>query len=248
MRKIFGPLFTTTLAAIVGIFFAGHIVTTTHANPAHIWVVNDHVAQTLGLGFVDLRSPSSRDQIRTDFDNLSAESGGQVPDTSTTATASGETWVIVEGDGSGSAITLSGRGLTCAEDAADALSGDDATVPCDGIAQAFPDPADNIAIFAVVDAGTAISPVTVTATQDAVSLDSAPLTIVGQATDMELTTTAGRTALASRAPSCNDTDDTSDARRAEALATFTDANGIPLVGYRQCSSILRLLSEYCSYP
>ncbi len=115
---------------------------------------------------------------------------------------------------------MNGRGLTCSP-------------ACDAITSVFPDATDYFAVFTVLDGGTH-SPgdtLVVTATQDAVTLDSATVTVVGQAHDMTLTMASGKTTVTAGAPSCAIGDSPSDPTRALGRASFTDINGTPLVGY-----------------
>jgi hypothetical protein len=220
------------LAAIAGsalLQLADGRAPVTHANPAQVWVVNDHVGgAVLGMSAAAFdtalqTSAATRSGANLTPSNLSlieAQGGDQVSATSQGAAFAGHVFVVVLSDGSGTNMTLNGRGLNC-------------TPACDAITSTSPDPIDHVAVWAVSDAGTH-SPgdtIAVTVAQDAVTLDSSTVTIVGQAHDVELTLADNKTTIQEQAGGCGLTSDGSAPGRATAVVTYTDINGTPLAGY-----------------
>ena len=201
------------------------------ANPTHVWIVNQHVVDTLAGGAVDLRAPTARAGILSQLDAMEAASGHQVPQTASAAVQAGETWIVVQNDGSLTNITLNGRGIDCATHVPSGP--DDGTAACDGVTGSVVNPVDDIAVYEIADAGLH-SPgdaLVVTAVEDAVTLDSEQITVVGQATNVSIAVGDNKTAVEAGAPTCAAGDSTSDPRRALALGTYTDAGGRQLAGY-----------------
>jgi hypothetical protein len=291
--------------AVLG--FGGLRASTTYANPAKIWVINANVSSAIATTpttaslFITAMETSdvTRAPYLTQLDAFETASAGQVAQTAATAAFAGQTLVVVQTDGSGTNVTLNGRGLVCGSATAtvsttDGLSptvaglftttaahnlavGDKitisgitstptingvwyvATVPttttftvvglptittagstagtitpsggCDAVATQAPNATDHIAVYNVVSAGAhAVSDtLVVTANQDAITLDSKSLTVVGQAHDLALVTT--KTTIQEGLTACATTDSTSNPARAGAGAIYTDINGNALVGY-----------------
>lgn len=224
MKKLILAAVAVVAVAVLGI--GSLTAPTTHANPAKIWVVNQNVvnssaaaASCAAPGACDLTALADRQALASSFDAIQTASAGQVAQTAPIAAFSGSDTILVQSDGSGTNVTLNGRGLTC--------------VPaCDGVATAAPDPTDHIAVFAVTDAGvhSLNDTFVVTATEDAVTLDSGTLTVVGQAHDIQLTSV--KTTIQEGLSACAITDDTSNPARSAAVTTYTDINGVDLVGYK----------------
>lgn len=212
--------------AIALIGFGSLAAPTTHANPAKIWVLNMNVvnssaaaASCTAPGACDLSTLADRQALATSLDAIQTASAGQVAQTAAIAAFSGADVILVQTDGSGTAVTLNGRGLTC--------------VPlCDSVGTAAPNATDHIAFFSVTDAGAHSlgDSFVVTATEDAVTLDSSTVKVVGQAHDITLA--AAKTTIQEGLSACAITDSTSNPARSAAVATYTDINGVALVGYK----------------
>lgn len=201
----------------------------THANPAQVWVINDHVGAAVlsttpaAFDTALLTSAATRVGANITPANLSiieAAGGGEVSSSSQAMAFAGHVFVVVQSDGSATGMTLNGRGLNC-------------TPSCDGLSFAFPDATDHMAVWTVSDAGTHSlnDKFVVTAVQDAVSLDSKTLTVAGQAHDVQLTLANNKTTIQEQAPSCGLSSSGTVPSRATAIVTYTDINGVPLAGY-----------------
>jgi hypothetical protein len=195
-----------------------------HANPAKIWVINDNVASAIAASPVSpssfdtaLATSAGRAPYLTQFDAFQSASGGQVAPAAAIPFA-GTVFVVVQTDGSGTNVTVNGRGLTC--------------IPaCDAVTASTPDATDHILVYLVTGTGShsAGDAFTVTAIQDAVSLDSRTIAVVGQAHDIALSVT--KTAIQAGLVSCSLSDNAGSPQRTGASATYTDISGTPVVGY-----------------
>ena len=209
--------------AVLG--FGGLTASTTHANPATIWVINGNVSSATATtpvtpGAFDTAlntSDVTRAPYLSQLDDFQTSSGGQTA-ADVGIPFAGVTYIVVQTDGSGSNVTLNGRGLVCAP-------------LCDGAATSVPNAVDHIVVYTVTSVGTHSSGDTLVATaqQDAVTLDSATITVVGQAHDIALAAT--KTTIQEGLSTCATTDSISAPTRAGAVATYTDINGATVVGY-----------------
>lgn len=200
-----------------------------HATPTNIWIVNQHVVDTIAGAPIDLRSAADRAAIASRLGIMQKASAAQVGPPGASA-YTGDEWVLVQTNGLMTGMTLNGRGLTCATHAASGA--DDATVACDGVTINWPDAADNFAVWDVTDSGTLTIGLTfpVTAVQDSVAVDSGTdVAVVGQAHDLALS--VAKSTIQGGLSSCSINDNTTSPQRTAALATYTDINGTPLVGY-----------------
>ena len=139
-----------------------------HATPSKIWVVNQLVANAVHGSTVDFTTPAGRSAVQSKLDTIQSASGGLIGLTADVNAATGQPYILVRTDGSGTSVTLNGRGLICSP-------------LCDGIASATPNATDHFVVFTVVEAGTRVEgdAFGATAIQDAVSMDSATLHVFG---------------------------------------------------------------------
>lgn len=130
-----------------------------------------------------------------------------------------------------STLTLTGSPVVTATGTGTITPSGPSSAACDAVATVIPNTVDHIAVYPVVSAGSYAAGATlvVTAQQDAVTLDSRSLTVVGQANNISLVAT--KTTIQEAAPSCLTTDSITDPARAGAAAIYTDINGNALVGY-----------------
>lgn len=215
--------------AVAVIGFGGLNTSTTHADPAKIWVVNMNIvnsqtaaADCTAPGACDLALLADRQALAADFDKIAEESAGQVGEHLTAgaiSTFAGQVVILVESDGSLTNVTLNGKGMTCAP-------------LCDGVATVVPDATDHIALWSVTDGGSNSRGDTLAATavQDSISLNSETITIVGQAHDIS-DPTVTKSTIQEAAASCETTDSISAPTRGGAIVTYTDIDGTDLVGY-----------------
>jgi len=187
---------------------------------------SDAAADCTVANTCNLRLLADRQAVASSLDDIQTASVGQVTDD---PTFSGVTAIVVETDGSGTDITLNGRGLTCSANVAG--GGQDETVDCDSLTGVAPNATDHQAVFLVADVGSHSvgDTLVVTATQDAVTLDSETITVVGQAHDIQLVVT--KPTIQEAAASCDITDSTSAPTRGGAATIYTDIDGTALVGY-----------------
>ncbi|HYM13984.1 MAG TPA: hypothetical protein VEZ14_00295, partial [Dehalococcoidia bacterium] len=218
---------TGLIVAVLG--FGSLTAPTSQANPLTIYVINNHVGAALaGI------TPAAFDTMMTTpgtgvggrgtlsaatLAAMQAASGGQI---SADMTYAGTDWVLVQSNDSITPVTLNGRGLVC-------------TAPvCDNSAASglVPSGVDQIAVWHITGVGTFV-PATMTATQTSVSLDSIALTTVGNARNFTLAMagTPPKTTIQEGATTCAETASTASPTVALAVATYTDVNGVALVGY-----------------
>ncbi len=192
----------------------------THAAPTGILAINQHVADALaGSGIpavADLTTPAGRTAAASNVPlaTLAQQSAGQV---SSDPAHAGNTVIIVQVNDPSAAATvaLNGKGLVCSP-------------ACDNSTAISPD-GDNMVAFTVTGTGSFVSGTAVTATQDSVSVDSPPLTLVGAGHDMNITLT--KLTVQEGASSCGFNANTTAPTTGEARAVYTDINGNALVGY-----------------
>lgn len=143
-----------------------------HATPSKIWVVNQLVANAVHGSTVDFTTAAGRAAVLSELDAIELVSAGQIGLTNEVNASSGQPLVLMQTNGSGTSVTLNGRGLNCSP-------------ACDGITTATPDPADHFAVWTILDAGTHVEGdvLTVSVLQDSVLVDSAPLHVIGSHID-----------------------------------------------------------------
>jgi hypothetical protein len=226
LKKLIIAAVAVVAVAVLGI--GSLTAPTSQANPAKIWVINGNVSASIATTAVTpaafdtaiTTDNTTRAIYLTQLDTFQTASAGQVAQTAAIAAFSGTTYIVVQTDGSGSTVTLNGRGLDC-------------TPACDGTTTAVPDAVDHIVTYTVDDAGTHNlgDTLVATATQDAVTLDSNTMTVVGQAHDLQLASLKATIQEGLTAADCTTTSDITNPARAGVVTTYTDINGTALVGY-----------------
>jgi len=224
LKKLIAVAVAAVAVTVLG--FGSLTAPATHANPAKIWVINQNVSASIATTPVTpaafdtaLATQAGRAPYLSQFDAFQTASGMQTAVDAAIPFA-GNTYIIVQTDGSGSNVTLNGRGLVC-------------TPACDNATTSVPDATDHIVVYTVNSVGThAISDtLTVTATQDAVALDSGTITVVGQAHDITLAVTKDTIQEGLTQAGCTTSTDITLPTAAGATATYSDINGNDLVGY-----------------
>jgi hypothetical protein len=236
LKKAILAAVAVVAAAVLG--FGSLTAPTTHANPAKVWVINQNVLNALDSGAsncggaCDPTTAVGRAKFSATLDTVQTASAGQVQRNNPADPVDanypegGFTWILVQTDGSNTAVTLNGRGLSCDAAGAGSTCG---TTPT----PKTPDATDHFVVYKIVDTGTHSvgDTLTVTATQDTVALDSSTITVVGQAHDFQVTVVGSKTTIQEQAASCAITDSITAPTRAGVLGTYTDINGNSLVGY-----------------
>jgi len=203
---------------------------TTQANATAVFVVNTHVAAALagtcGVPSVVCTpaaydtaittSAATRATVSAGFAAAQTASAGEI---SADMPNAGQDYVIVQTNDAVATISLTGRGLVCAP-------------VCDGVVTQTSNVTDQMAIWHVTGVGS-FTGGTVTATQSSISLDSTTLKAVGTAHDIQLTVagTPPKTTIQEGATTCPTAALASTPSNATADATYTDINGVALVGY-----------------
>jgi adhesin/invasin len=232
LKKVIIGAVAVVAAAVLG--FGSLTAPTTHANPAKIWVFNGNVAASLAattpaaINTALVTDDTTRAPYLSKFDTWQAASAGQVSQTGIGGVA-GTTYIVVQTDGSNTAVALNGRGLTCAEEDPTPAAAVCGTTPVTDV----PNAVDHIIVYSVTDVGThnINDTLVVTATQDAVTLDSESLTIVGQAHDFQVAAVGAKTTIQEGLSACAVTDSITNPARAGIVDTYTDIQGNALVGY-----------------
>jgi hypothetical protein len=211
---------TTAIAVVlIGVGFTlGLSSHAAQANPSKVWVVNDHVLQTedgaLCGGVCDPTTSAGRATFYSTLDTVqtdSSDAAGDVmvelcPPGCSLPPPAGNTWILVQTDGSKSAVSLNGRGLTCSEVAPASVNG-----VCGALTASFPDTTDHFIVYQGTSTGTRACGdiVIVTTIQDLVSLDSQPIVVTdgcGTPTPTDTPTaspTASPTATSTQVPATN---------------------------------------------
>jgi hypothetical protein len=207
--------------ALVG--FASVGIPSAHANPSKVWVVNENVAGAVITASTGTPTAFTCDMAATTGVNANAslldaiQTASAMQVNSDTAGA-GKSCIIVQTDGSTTAVTLNGRGLVC-------------TTVCDGTAASALTPTSGSnGVFAtneITGNGTFTSGNTITAVQDGVSVDSGAVSTASQAQNVTLA--AVSTTIQEGATACGTS--TATPNKTAAGLTFTDINGTDLVGY-----------------
>ncbi|HEX5478146.1 MAG TPA: hypothetical protein VFY79_00350 [Dehalococcoidia bacterium] len=229
MDRKYRPWLVVALVAAVAILLAQG-AGTTYANPDRVWVVNEHVAQSLNGGaavdFTSTSTPNSFAGVVAQLDAMDAASAGQI---SSDPGNAGHVYIVVRTDGSTTGVTLNGAGLTCTAvvtgappPAGNACSGVTSLTPVTVTAGTF-------VVFEVTGTGSAPATFTVTATQDSVALSTGTLSLVGPATNLKIVA-AGTNQIASGSTSCPL--DVTAPPATTVVASYTDGSAHALVGYR----------------
>jgi hypothetical protein len=201
---------TALAVAVLGGAAFGLSAPAAHADPANVWVVNESVATAI-TGSTFTCNPAGANAVASVLDTLQAASAAQLPGDTTSQTDC----VIVGTDGSTSDVTLNARGATVTDTGLTGLvAGSNGTFAT-----------------AEVTAGTFVSGNTITATQDAVALDSEALTVVGVPQNFDLAVSKDTIQEGNTAAACTSASSTSLPTVGLATATYTDINGNALVGY-----------------
>src|ERR1700674_382740 len=180
MKLMIGSVFVALVAMVISGDGFCHRGRTAHANPSKIWVVNDHVLQTedggLWGGVCDPATAAGRAAFSATLDTVQAHSSDASGDVTVELCApgcslpppAGNTWILVRSDGSGTAVSLNGRGLGC-------------TPLCDNVVTQVPDATDHFVVYEITNTGrdSCGDTLVATALQDAVSLDSNVMIITG---------------------------------------------------------------------
>ncbi len=219
MKKL---ILAVAALAVAVIGFGGLHASTTYANPAKIWVVNQNVSQYLNAGAVNFAALTDADVAQ--LDDWATASAGQIgPDMAN----AGDVFIVVKTDGSNSGMSLNGRGLVCAT-----VTGSAAT--CNGTDLSTPatvGTSGQFVVWQVTGVGTFAGDVTATALQDTVAVESETLKLVGTAHDIQLTVTKDTIQEANASGACGPTSSITAPTRAGAVATYSDIDGNALVGY-----------------
>jgi hypothetical protein len=174
MRRI---MIASIVSAAITVVFAGR-PSPGYANPASVWVANlDVVNASSAAGGCtiphncDLTTTADRAALLSSFGTLQTQSGGRVEQEPTGFVGTppaGFTYVLVQTDGSLTQLRLNGRGLTC-------------TPACDALTTTTPNATDHFVAYKITDTGShhVGDMLVATAMQDAVTLDSATIVIVG---------------------------------------------------------------------
>ncbi len=218
MKKIVLAVAALALA-IVG--FGSLAAPQASAAPATVWVANANVAFANGVNNgatppAPLATPWTATSVQPFLTSLTAiqtASGGQINmDTGNV----GATYIVVQTNGSVSPMTLNGNGLVC-------------TPACDNVATQVPSGASPVAVWQVTGIGSFVSGNVVTATQDAISVNSIALKSVGAVHNVALT--VSKATVQAGAVSCAVAASQSSPVNGAATMTYTDIAGNALVGY-----------------
>jgi hypothetical protein len=217
-RSVPGPALVLVLVAVL-LALAGSragSVSRAEAGTTGVLVINQNVAAAYDFPPPDLTTAAGRAAVNAAIPlmTLAQKSAGQI---STYPALAGNGVIIVQVDDPSSDVSLNGKGLVCSP-------------ACDNTPAGLPD-ADLMKAFTVTSAGTfpADFGLPVTATQDNISVDSYPLHLVGAAHDVELSLT--KSTVQEGATTCAFNSTLSAPANGAALATYTDIDGNPLVGY-----------------
>ncbi len=210
MQKIIVAMATLALG-IAG--FSSLSAPTAQAAPASVWVVNANVANAV-TGTTVVFSPAGlQTLLGATLTSIQTASGGQI---NADAGNAGNTYVIVQTNGSVSPMVLNGNGLVC-------------TPACDNVATQVPSGTSPVAVWQVTGVGTFVSGNVVTATEDSIAVNSIALKAVGAAHNVALT--VRKATVQAGATTCPTTASPSLPTNGVATMTYTDIAGNALVGY-----------------